>query len=467
MDTLVIHTNDTATNISLGNNSSGSAFTGYNQKMLIGNAGTIINNNLTISGTLQSPMTSLLSVSSNIIDGKVGTIIGVSIPQFLTRNETTLPSSFINSSLTSLGTIIDFNATRGAFGRTHGGKTTLELRANQTEAGALTLLPKIDNAENSIYFNPSSTIAGYFSGVTGTWLIGTNINGGDSNSFSIWNSNLSTKNFKLDINGNALLTNNLTISGTLQCFQTSILGTSVSVIDSKLNTGIIGDFWGTTTTSKQINIADNLLINSGDSNSFIQFRNSGTSTNGLIGLVGDNLIARISDSASFKFQSTSGTDLVYINNNGNVGIGANNNVSKFDITGDCIIRNQDPLILYNGSGNVNLKMQNASYSKRFEQQSGGGFYMWDEGNNEIYHISTDRQMWWQGDFNVAGTYYDSGLPLTPSSKKIKENIRELPDNKILDKIEFKHYTKTYKNKTYDEVGIIIEDLEKIEGIDKI
>ena len=92
--TLVIHTNDTATNISLGNNSSGSAFTGYNQKMLIGNAGTIINNNLTISGTLQSPMTSLLSVSSNIIDGKVGTIIGVSIPQFLTRNETILPSSF-------------------------------------------------------------------------------------------------------------------------------------------------------------------------------------------------------------------------------------------------------------------------------------------------------------------------------------------------------------------------------------
>ena len=86
--TLVIHTNDTATNISLGNNSSGSAFTGYNQKMLIGNAGTIINNNLTISGTLQSPMTSLLSVSSNTIDGKVGTIIGVSIPQFLTRNET-------------------------------------------------------------------------------------------------------------------------------------------------------------------------------------------------------------------------------------------------------------------------------------------------------------------------------------------------------------------------------------------
>ena len=67
-----------------------------------------MNNNLTISGTLQSPLTSLLSVSSNIIDGKVGTIIGVSIPNidarmnsivelrenYLTRNELILPCTF-------------------------------------------------------------------------------------------------------------------------------------------------------------------------------------------------------------------------------------------------------------------------------------------------------------------------------------------------------------------------------------
>ena len=51
-------------------------------------------NNLTISGTLQSFQTSLLDTSS-VIDGKVGTIIGVSIPQALTRNETIIPSSFL------------------------------------------------------------------------------------------------------------------------------------------------------------------------------------------------------------------------------------------------------------------------------------------------------------------------------------------------------------------------------------
>src|SRR6185312_16259515 len=55
--------------------------------------------NLTVSGTLQSPLTSLLTVSSNILDGRVGTIIGVSLPQYLTRNETVLPSTFVNSSL--------------------------------------------------------------------------------------------------------------------------------------------------------------------------------------------------------------------------------------------------------------------------------------------------------------------------------------------------------------------------------
>ena len=67
-------------------------------------------NNLTISGTLQSFQTSLLVTSSSVMDGKIGTIIGVSvpnvnakidavigvsIPQFLTKNETIIPSSFI------------------------------------------------------------------------------------------------------------------------------------------------------------------------------------------------------------------------------------------------------------------------------------------------------------------------------------------------------------------------------------
>ena len=54
-----------------------------------------INGNLTISSTLQAPVISLLGVSSSVMDGKIGTIIGVLIPQALTRNETIIPSSFL------------------------------------------------------------------------------------------------------------------------------------------------------------------------------------------------------------------------------------------------------------------------------------------------------------------------------------------------------------------------------------
>ena len=65
--------------------------------------------NLSVSGTLQSPLTSLLSVSSGVIDGQVGTIIGVSIPQFLTRNETILPNTFTSLGITSGSKTINCN----------------------------------------------------------------------------------------------------------------------------------------------------------------------------------------------------------------------------------------------------------------------------------------------------------------------------------------------------------------------
>ena len=67
----------------------------------------IIGTNLTVSGILQSPMTSLIGVSSGIIDGKVGTFIGTSISQFLTRNETTIPTSFNSWGTTGTSRIIN------------------------------------------------------------------------------------------------------------------------------------------------------------------------------------------------------------------------------------------------------------------------------------------------------------------------------------------------------------------------
>jgi len=89
--------------------------------------------------------------------------------------------------------------------------------------------------------------------------------------------------------------------------------------------------------------------------------------------------------------------------------------------------------------------------------------------NEVYHISSDRQIWFQSDVNCAGTFYDSGVPIFPSSGILRSNVKSLKDipnrKTILDAVDFKKYTKTYKNKSYDEIGIVIEDLEKIQGID--
>ena len=68
-----------------------------------------------------------------------------------------------------------------------------------------------------------------------------------------------TEGMKINNNGsiiipsilkNSVISGNLTVSGTLQSFQTSIFGTSVSVLDGKVNTGTIGSVCGTTGTNR-------------------------------------------------------------------------------------------------------------------------------------------------------------------------------------------------------------------------
>ena len=65
---------------------------------------------------------------------------------------------------------------------------------------------------------------------------------------------------------NSVVSGNLTISGTLQSFQTSILGTSVATLDGKVNTGTIGSIWGTTGTNRTTNLDSNILINGSNAN---------------------------------------------------------------------------------------------------------------------------------------------------------------------------------------------------------
>ena len=54
----------------------GISFPRVNQKIdLLGTTNFIFSNNLTISETLQSPKTDLLSVSSSVMDGKIGVLL--------------------------------------------------------------------------------------------------------------------------------------------------------------------------------------------------------------------------------------------------------------------------------------------------------------------------------------------------------------------------------------------------------
>ena len=94
---LTIHSNTTNNVIQIENSSGYFQFNKEGSNFLIrdntgnavlemDNSTRLVNvyNNLTVSGTLQSFQTSLLATSS-VMDGKIGTIIGVSIPQFFNK----------------------------------------------------------------------------------------------------------------------------------------------------------------------------------------------------------------------------------------------------------------------------------------------------------------------------------------------------------------------------------------------
>ena len=185
-------------------------------------------NNLTISGILQSFQTSLLSTSSSVIDGRVGTIIGVSIPQFLTRNETVLPSSFTSSSLTSVGTLT--NATISNL------LTVSRIRTGAPSGDAAADRFSVFGGTNSnSYMSFNNTTYSGIESMVGLVNGDTQLRAPTNLTFF----NNGTINTTINSSGNWNMNNNLTVSGTLQSFQTSLLNTSSSIIDAKLGT-IIG-----------------------------------------------------------------------------------------------------------------------------------------------------------------------------------------------------------------------------------
>ena len=482
----------------------------------------IVNNNLTVSGTFQSFQTSLLGTSSSVIDGKLNTFIGTSAVNYISRNENVLPSTFTSSSLNSLGTLSSLGITgnltvsgifQSPLTSLIGVSSSLIDGLIRTEIGV--------SSPNYLKRNeivlPSSFINFGSSGSDITLKCASNLlldSGGSNSYIQFRTGTLATNSLigsisddivlrnsegdfifqkasaseisRLSQSGNWTMGGNLTVSGTFQSPLTSLLGVSIGVIDGKtgINIGVsIPQFltrneiilpntftnWGITSGAKQINMNDYVLFNSAGANSYLQIRGSNSGANNLLfGLLTDDPFFRAPKSTSnYKFQNSSANNIMTIDSSGNTVISGTLNSSSINTGSGSITCNSlaSDTRVYNSGSSASFKIQGGNVW-RFESQGGGEFYMWDNGDNQVYHISTDRQMWWQGDFNVAGTYYDSGVPIVPSSSKLKTNIKDIPtENTILDKLNFKKYTKTYKNKTYEEIGVVIEDLEKIPGIE--
>ena len=94
--------------------------------------------------------------------------------------------------------------------------------------------------------------------------------------------------------------------------------------------------------------------------------------------------------------------------------------------------------VYNSGGNANFKIQSSSTTRKFEAQTNGTFYLWDESNNEIFHFRHDKQVDFKNDLNTTGLFYSNGI-LVSSSQSIKKDIKDIEDNGLFNKLKFKQY----------------------------
>ena len=157
------------------------------------------------------------------------------------------------------------------------------------------------------------------------------------------------------------------------------------------------------------------MINASNANnSFLQFRCAGTGSgsNTLFGNLNnvDPFIRSASWSSVMRFQNSVSTDLMTIDNSVNcvhlgnmncVNVVASGTGSFGTLVGDTTVKN--------GTSNTSFKIQGNIIVYRYETQTGDSHCLWNNSNQEVYHISSDRQIWFQSDVNCAGTYYDSGV----------------------------------------------------------
>ena len=137
-----------------------------------------------------------------------------------------------------------------------------------------------------------------------------------------------------------------------------------------------------------------------------------------------------------SFQNSASTDLLIINNSGNVVVAGTGQFSS-------LVNNTT---IYNSGGNASLKIQGNTKVRRLEARTDGTFYLLDESDIEVFHFRSDRQVDFQNDLNCYGTgYYVNGV-FVASSEKIKKNIKDIPKTEIFKSLSLKQYDKLLMTK---------------------
>ena len=186
-----------------------------------------VSRNLTVSGVLQSPLTSLIGVSISSLNNSIGGF-----------------------------------SSKLAIGKVHSGYANIELRSNQSGAGSLALSPKTDNTENSIYFNPSAVSSSYITGTTGTWVVGNNVAATSGNAFSVWNPSSQNHHLKLNIDGSSNLIGGLIVLEVQSTTGNATIGGELTSNGGYFNQTNRGLFMGTTYAGTSV-FANSLNIRDG------------------------------------------------------------------------------------------------------------------------------------------------------------------------------------------------------------
>jgi hypothetical protein len=498
--------------------------------------------NLINALSVSSGNTPAFGVSINSVDIKVGTLVGISTPGYLQRNENVLPNSFITIGTTAsnrnlltdeylihqsnnANCFTQYRSTNGKIGALVGnvnGDLLLRCSNDSTKKSIIQnsggtqlttwannglLLHEYDLTISGVLQSPLTSLIGVsYTGIVSMGISHGNLTSTLGVSCGLLESNKMDK-LLVSTSYTGVITTGIShqnmisdlgvSSGALETrkMDKALVGVSISNIDSALRTGTIGDTWGSTGTSKIIGTNNDVTLNSSGANCFFQFRGSTRASNDLFGALSDDLLIRATE-GKILFQKSGGTQIAQMTQNLNMSIGNINDTYKLDVSGDInissgsvfringtsvlssstlgsgivnssltsigILNNgTDPLGIVNSGGNVNFKQTASSKVRRWETQTGGDYYLWDENNNQILKIANDKQCWWVADVNTTGGFYSNGIPIT-SSKRLKREINKIKDNNLFYQLQFKQYEKIIGEEFRFEYGVIADDVKELD-----